>query len=95
MKRTAHNQRGKPGDETTVSFYLRNVGARAKKKEGERAFSSPEVSVSFGHVVGETEQPLPDVRNFLTSVSACVVAFDTTAHAHMLIQREGEGREFI
>ena len=40
-------------------------------------------------------QPLPDVRNFLTSVSACVVAFNTTAHAHMLILREGEGREFI
>ena len=40
-------------------------------------------------------QPIPDVRNFLTSVSACVVAFNTTAHAHMLILREGEGREFI
>ena len=40
-------------------------------------------------------QPIPDVRNFLTSVSACVVAFNATAHAHMLILREGEGREFI
>ena len=58
-------------------------------------FSSPEPSVSFGHVVGETEGSVPDVRNFLTSVSACVVAFNTTAHAHMLILREGEGREFI
>ena len=38
-------------------------------------------------------QPLPDVRNFLTSASACVVAFNTTAHAHKLILREG--REFI
>ena len=44
---------------------------------------------------GLWSQPLPDVRNFLTSVSACVVAFNTTAHAHMLILREGEGREFI
>ena len=25
----------------------------------------------------------------------CVIAFNTTAHAHMLILREGEGREFI
>ena len=44
---------------------------------------------------GLWSQPLPDVRNFLTSVSACVVAFNTTAHAHMLILREGEGKEFI
>ena len=40
-------------------------------------------------------QPIPDVRNFLTSGSACVAAFNTTAHAHLLILREGEGREFV
>ena len=35
------------------------------------------------------QQPVPDVRNFLTSVSACVVASNTSTPAQTLISREG------
>ena len=70
---------------------LRSKDAQCNTRQRPKAILVPRTPVSFGHVVSE----IPDVRNFLTSVSACVVAFNTTAHAHMLILREGEGREFI
>ena len=61
-------------------------------------FSYPEPSFFWSRVrrnEGLWLNPIPDVRNFLTSISACVVAINATAHAQMLILREGGGERAI